>query len=79
MYSFQVLDTLKSLLKLRVDVNMKTKDGKPALHLAVSRNSLGCVKALLGAGANVNDIDGQGYTALFYAVMPIKYTMKSGN
>ena len=49
---------------------MKDKDGKTALMRSTYNELTDSVKALLGAGANVNVKDNDGRTALMYAIGP---------
>ncbi len=68
-----VLPQVKLLLEKGADPNIKPKDRKPALHVAVSEGSLGLIEALLELGAKVDLKDDQGYTALERAILTTKY------
>lgn len=60
---------VKNLLKVfRINVDAKAKDGGTALLLAISSGNENIVKLLLEAGAQVNDQDVMGNTALMKAV-----------
>jgi serine/threonine-protein phosphatase 6 regulatory ankyrin repeat subunit B len=48
-------------------INAVDKEGKSALHIACSYNSLGVVRVLLANGANKNAIDNMGETPLITA------------
>jgi eukaryotic-like serine/threonine-protein kinase len=61
------LETLQSLLKSGVDVNLKNADGKTALMIATDNGSLEEVQLLLQQGANVNVQDPEGRTPLAIA------------
>ncbi|WP_163373120.1 ankyrin repeat domain-containing protein [Endozoicomonas acroporae] len=51
----------------RWDVNTANWDGYTPLHFAAENNSVRCLEALLGAGANINATDSKGLTALHFA------------
>jgi len=58
---------LLPLLEARVDVHAVDEDGHSALLLAAAQRGSGnSVRALLAAGANVNDCDGHGAPALLW-------------
>lgn len=49
-----------------IDINHRDKDGRSALHLAVSEDKFSIVKWLLDKGANRNSVDEDGRTAFDY-------------
>lgn len=63
---FDQTDKMSRLLRNReLDINSATADSaNTALHIALSNGSIGAVKLLLDAGADVNQPDYRGYTAL---------------
>lgn len=56
------LSRIEMLIKAGADVNMKGIDGPP-LNLAVLSSRPDAVALLLKSGADVNEVDGKGYTA----------------
>ncbi|XP_014277233.1 26S proteasome non-ATPase regulatory subunit 10-like [Halyomorpha halys] len=58
---------VRMLIQKGVDVNLKTKRGKTALHLASAEGSLELVKALVQHGAAVNSLNDRGTSALMVA------------
>lgn len=61
-------DTVRSLLKQKIDVNSTQGDGSTALHWAAYRDDLEMVKLLLASGANVKAATSEGaITPLFMA------------
>jgi ankyrin repeat protein len=58
---------VRMLLRFKADVRGVDKEKKTALHAAVKNDCLGCVKALLEAGADPNAVDGSGLRPLDYA------------
>lgn len=61
---------LSKALKASHSINARTKDGRTALMLGAcsGKESHIIVKMLLKGGANINDVDSDGKTALIYAV-----------
>jgi ankyrin repeat protein len=59
--------TVRALLKERVDVNVPLADGATALHWAVHWNDSETVSRLVRAGARINARDDHGTTPLFLA------------
>ena len=55
---------LKSLCGRYADINMRTREGRTALHLAASNGHVPTVRFLLQTGADVNIVDDNAYTAL---------------
>ena len=53
--SFQDLDLVKKLIKLRADVNARTMSGFTALFIAVSCDNITIVEELINAGADLNE------------------------
>ena len=58
---------IKELIKYQIDINVKDSDGRTALMLACDGNYLMIVITLLNAGANVEEKDRFGSTALYFA------------
>src|SRR6185295_9097835 len=56
--------TVRALLRERVDVNVPLADGATALHWAVHWNDLETASRLVRAGARINARDDQGTTPL---------------
>ncbi|KAE8996685.1 hypothetical protein PR002_g19258 [Phytophthora rubi] len=59
---------LTLLLRFGADVNVRSQDGKTALHCATSDDAYEVAKLLLDSGASVNAQDENGKTALHYCV-----------
>lgn len=55
------------LIKAKADINAATSDGKTALMLSAYNGDTQTVKTFLNKGSDVNQKDGFGQTALFYA------------
>ncbi|HEX4595627.1 MAG TPA: ankyrin repeat domain-containing protein [Bryobacteraceae bacterium] len=66
-------DTVRSLLKQKIDVNAPQGDGTTALHWAAYRDDLDMVKLLLAAGANVQAATREG------AITPLLMACQNGN
>jgi ankyrin repeat protein len=62
------IQTVRDLIKEKVNVNEQMPDGATALHWAVHRNDIGLVEQIINAGADVNIADQGGATALWVAV-----------
>lgn len=62
-------DSVRSLLRQKVDVNAPQGDGATALHWAVHLNDLATADLLLKAGAKVNAADDTGVTPLYLSCM----------
>lgn len=62
-------DTIKSIIELGADVNIRGKEGVTALISAVAAQfpSLKIIKLLLDSGADITATDDKGYDAVFYA------------
>src|SRR4029077_4895737 len=60
-------DSVRALLKQRVDVNATQGDGATALHWAAHRDDLAIADLLLRAGARANAADDLGATPLHVA------------
>lgn len=65
-------DNIIELVEQGANANAKNKDGVPAISLAATRNDphqkgVDVIKALLAEGADINQVDTLGQTALFYA------------
>ena len=63
------MNTVRSLIRQRADVNAVQPDGTTALHWAAHWNDLETVKLLIGAGANVKAMNRYGATPLSEAVV----------
>ena len=63
------MNTLRTLLRQRADVNAAQPDGATALHWAAHWNDLEAVNLLLRAGAKVNAANRYGATPLSEAVV----------
>ncbi len=61
------MQTLEILLLGKAEVGAKTCRGATALMLAADNEQV--VEVLVKAGQNINDVDGEGWTALFHAVL----------
>jgi len=61
-------DTVAFLLEAGVDPNGKTENGETALMFGSGVRRAAVVRALIGAGARVNERDDQGMTALHHAL-----------
>jgi ankyrin repeat protein len=66
-------DSVRSLLKQKVDVNAPQGDGSTALHWAAYRDDLEMVKLLLAAGANVRATTREG------AITPLLMACQNGS
>ncbi len=90
-YSQELLETVskgelskaKDFISKGADVNIKNKDGKTPLHIAVENNYEDIVKLLLQKNADVNAKDNNGNTPLHIAVekgnyFVIKELLKAG-
>jgi ankyrin repeat protein len=66
-------DGVRSLLKLKVDVNAPQGDGMTALHWAALQDDLEILKLLLAAGANVKAVTRNG------AITPLFLACTNGN
>jgi ankyrin repeat protein len=66
-------DSVRSLLKQKVDVNTPQGDGSTALHWAAYRDDLEMVKLLLAAGANAKAATREG------AITPLLMACQNGN
>ncbi|TAL37256.1 MAG: ankyrin repeat domain-containing protein [Alphaproteobacteria bacterium] len=81
-------DVVEGCLKRGADPDVSVCDGdggprKPALHWAAYNFNEKCMQALIGHGANLEARDGDGETALFYAIRNFKvpaveFLMKNG-
>lgn len=60
----EVIGIIKTLLKYGINVNVKDKQVRAPLHLAVTKNSLEIAKLLLESGADLNIKDKEGRTPL---------------
>ncbi|KAI5926193.1 ankyrin repeat-containing domain protein [Camillea tinctor] len=60
-------EAVNLLIEAGADLNMQSRTGKSALHVAVRRNRTEIVKVLLMKGANVNLKCNRGWNALHYA------------
>ena len=60
-------NSVRALLKQRVDVNAPQGDGSTALHWAAHVDDLGIAELLLRAGARPNTANGNGFTPLHLA------------
>jgi ankyrin repeat protein len=65
-------DTVRALLKQRVDVNAPEADGMTALHWAVRANDLETAQLLIRAGANVK-------VSSRYGITPLSLAATNGN
>jgi ankyrin repeat protein len=65
----QDLQTVRALLKQKVNINAAEADGFTALHWAAQRNDLQLVELLLGAGANAKASTRYSITPLYLAAM----------
>ncbi len=71
--AIQSQNTEKVSFLLSEGVDVSYIYNKPLLHTACNNGNVPIVKLLLNHGANVNQLDKSGNTALFYAVNAIKY------
>ena len=58
------LSELQSLCGRYADINMRTREGRTALHLAASNGHVPSTRYLLQTGADINLVDNKGNTAL---------------
>lgn len=58
------LNELRALCGRYADINVRTREGRTALHLAVSNGHVPTARFLLQTGADVNILDNNRYTAL---------------
>jgi ankyrin repeat protein len=65
--------TLKALIACGADVHAKL-DGQTALHLAAQRGDRMALEVLIDANANVNALNDNGASPIFYAVDPSRST-----
>lgn len=63
-FALQNMSELQSLCRRYVDINIVTREGHTALHLAASNGHEPTVRCLLEKGANVNLVDINHFTAL---------------
>src|SRR5215212_3192213 len=63
----QNVESVRSLLKTRVDVNASQPDGATALHWAVHQDALATADLLIRAGARANAANELGVTPLYLA------------
>jgi len=63
------LSKVRDLIKRGANVNIKDKDGKTPLHIAVENNYEDIVKVLIQNNADVNIKDNNGNTPLHIAIM----------
>jgi ankyrin repeat protein len=68
-------EILETLLKGNVNIDVKNKDGRSPLTLAVLNNNVELVNNLLSKGADVNGADKLGNTPLLYACLLNDETM----
>ena len=61
------MSELQSLCGRYADINMRTREGRTALHLAASNGHVPTVRFLLQTGADINLVDNKGNTALLLA------------
>ena len=59
---------LIAAIKAKTDLNIGNKNGDTALHEAMNRENLEIMEALIGAGADVDVANAQGFTPLHWAV-----------
>src|SRR5262249_26375993 len=60
-------ETVRALLKQKIDVNAREGDGATALHWAVLRHDVETIDGLLRAGADVNAANDYGVTPISLA------------
>ena len=68
-FSYHWIRIIKSLVKLRIDINKVDFDGLTPLHIAVSYGNTSHVKSLIRAGADVNRAGYRGCTALMQVIL----------
>ena len=74
------IDAVKLLIEFHADVNKKNPDGTSPIHFA---KSTAVLEALLNNGADINEKDKMGGTAIFFAVCEqradaVKYLLEKG-
>jgi ankyrin repeat protein len=62
------VETIKSLLKKGVDIEVSSRNGETALMLGASRGFNEVVRILLSSGANIDATNAKGWTTLMLAV-----------
>lgn len=64
------VDLVKALLNSLADVHRKSRDGSTALHLAIQNKDCNeeVIRLLLGRGADVDALDNEGKSPLYYAL-----------
>ncbi len=60
---------LEAALKMKLDVNARSKDGRTALHIAAARNDNDTINSLLKLKANANQKDNDGRTPMEQAAL----------
>ncbi len=63
------MDVVEKLLAKKVDLNIKDKQGRTALHHTQWRGNYKIARLIISAGADINDADYAGFTILNYAAI----------
>jgi ankyrin repeat protein len=66
------VEVVKALAQVQNDVNLRTKDGHTALHLATAANQTEIIRLLISLGASVNARDGLDYTIAYSRVRSLR-------
>lgn len=71
------LEVVESLVRKKVNLNLKNSQGETVLHLAAQKNNLYIVELLLEAGADCNIEDERNNTALHYLIVNYPYNAET--
>jgi ankyrin repeat protein len=66
---------IEAALKMKLDVNDRSKDGRTALHIAATRNDKDTIQLLLNSKADANIKDNDGRTPMEHAALDGEYDL----